>query len=409
VQQLEQGVDTIITFAEAFTPQTAGTFRFTVTITGITGDLVPDNNTLTQELVVYNTALPELSLGWAGPQDNGVGLSWSGGNGGVGTYILPPAYPAYITHTTVRIVANTGNSGFYMRVYADDGPEGQPGTLLDSVYVPPAQATPGDKLIPLAEPFLLEEGGLYVQWYMQGENIAIAVDVQPPFSFRTFEVLDNIWADYRSRLEQDFHLGVRVGQVPFRDLACTGFFGINDDDLLSGPTTIRAFVTNAGNVAVADFTMNYRFGNGPVVEQAWTGAPLQPGQQQLINFTQQLVPAADESGQLCAWSWMADDENMANDTLCINVSLAVGLEELSLAGIGIGPNPARDQLRLSGLPADAGELLLFDARGACVAQHRLQGAGDAVTVDVQDLAPGMYVLRLVAGTRHLHGRIQVLR
>lgn len=408
VGQLAPGVDTIITFAQSFNPAQAGTYRFIVNITGVAGDLVAPNNTLTQELRAYDISAPTNDLSWAGPNDDGLGIGWSGGNGGVAVQIIPPAYPAYATDVVLRIASNTGTAGFFVRVFDDDGPDGAPGTMLSEVSVPPAQATAGNKVIALPSPITIQSGSVYVQWYMQGEGINIATDVQPPFSYRTYEVLDNIWAAYRSILAQDFHLGLRLGQTPFRDLQCSGFFAPEEGATLSSPTTVRAFVRNNGNVPETSFTMNYRFGDGPVVSQAHTGAALQPGAQLLVNFSQQLLPQQDLTGQLCAWSSMEGDELPGNDTTCISVSTVTGIMDLTMAQVRLAPNPADDLLYLEGLPVGHIELRVHDARGALVLATRSNG-GERSTMDVSMLRPGAYVLSLLHTHGMAHHRLVIAR
>lgn len=408
VGELAPGVDTIITFPQAFTPAQEGTYRFVVNITGVAGDLVAPNNSLIQELRAYDISAPTNDLSWAGPNDDGLGLGWSGGNGGVAVEIVPPSYPAYATDVLLRIASNTGTGGFFARVFDDDGPDGAPGTMLAEVSVPPAQATAGNKVIALPDPITIESGSVYVQWYMQGEGINIATDIQPPFSYRTYEVLDNIWAAYRSILAQDFHLGLRLGQIPFRDLQCTGFFSLEDGSSISAPTTVRAFVRNNGNVPEAAFTMNYQFGDGTVVSQAHTGAPLQPGAQLLVNFNQQLLPQQDLTGDLCAWSTLEGDEQTDNDTTCISVNTVTGILDHALAQVRIAPNPAQDQVFLEGLPTGNIELSVHDARGMIVYAAQRVG-GERAVLDVSGMPTGTYIVSLTHRHGVAHHRLVIAR
>ncbi|MGV3637065.1 MAG: hypothetical protein ACO1NQ_05400, partial [Flavobacteriales bacterium] len=135
----------------SFSPSTAGIYSYTSTLSGIPNELVTTNNSRTQELVVVDTSTAAHLLTYAGGMDDGVGLGWDGGNGGVGMYLSPPYYPAYANATTVRIVSTLGTSGFSMKVYDDNGPGASAGTLLDSVTVPPEEVQVGDMIIPLTE------------------------------------------------------------------------------------------------------------------------------------------------------------------------------------------------------------------------------------------------------------------
>lgn len=392
INSLLPGLDTTINFPGTWPPNQAGTYRLVTTIGGITGELVTANNQLTQEIVVVDTTTATHVLNYHGTTDNGIGIGWNGGNGGVGVYIKPPYYPAYATATTVRIASNLG-AGYTMKVFDDDGPDGLPGTLLDSVYIDAAAATIGDQVIPLTAPITLTTGGVYVQWYMLGANINIAVDANPPFSMRTYEVLDGVWAEYRDRTIQDFFLGLRLSQVPVYDVGCTGFFGLADGQDIGGQTAVRAWVTNFGNQPVSDFSVNYRFGNGAVSSQNYTGSALNPGQQTLITFNNYFVPTADANDDLCAWTGMVNDAAATNDTACVSVHTYVGIEELARAGVTLAPNPADDVLRIDGLASGSWRIEVLDATGRMVQATSASPAG-SVQLPVQDLAPGVY--RLIA-------------
>ncbi|MFN3876322.1 MAG: hypothetical protein ACK4L7_10475, partial [Flavobacteriales bacterium] len=152
IPDIDPGLDYLVNFPVTWTPTVAGTYRFQTTVSGVQNELVTANNQRVQEIVAVDTTAAAQDLRFHGPTDNGVGLSWNGGNGGVGVHIIPPYHPAYITHYTVRIVSNGGAAGYALKLYDDDGLGGLPGTLLDSVFIPPAQATTGDQVIALSAP-----------------------------------------------------------------------------------------------------------------------------------------------------------------------------------------------------------------------------------------------------------------
>ncbi|MEO8591374.1 MAG: T9SS type A sorting domain-containing protein [Flavobacteriales bacterium] len=392
------GLDTTVNFNPFFDPVNPGTFSFRTTISGLVGELVPDNNQLTQEIVVIDTTTLTQDLHYHGIVDDAIGLSWNGGNGGVAVYIRPPYYPAYATHTTVRILANTGLAGYTMKVYDDDGPGGLQGTLLDSLQIPPDLATLGDQVIPLSAPLEIHTGGVYVEWYMLGANISIAQDINPPFSLRTYEVVDGVWAEYRDREHIDFFLGLRLEQAPVFDVGCTGFFAPIDGQEIGSATTVRAWVANFGNQPATNFPVNYRYGNGPVVTQSYSGTAIDPGEQILFTFTQPLLPVADATDNLCVWSSWNIDDDVLNDTTCINLVTWVGLEESTRLHATLAPNPANDHLRIEGLPAGDYDLRLFDATGRQVMAEQRTAGSAPLRVDVTTLRAGTYQLRLHSDT-----------
>jgi len=394
------GLDTTVNFNPTFNPVLGGTYSFRSTISGLVDELVLDNNQLTQEIVVIDTTTLTQDLRYHGNLDDAIGLSWNGGNGGVAVYIKPPYYPAYATHTTIRILANTGLAGYTMKVYDDNGPGGIQGTLLDSVQIPPAMATVGDQVIPLSAPLVIASGGVYVQWYMLGANISIAQDITPPFSLRTYEVVDGVWAEYRDRENIDFFLGLRLAQSPTFDVGCTGFFEPVDGQQIGSATTVRVWVTNFGNQPATNFPLSYRFGNGAVATQTYTGT-LVPGQQTLVSFTQQLIPIADASEELCAWSGWSMDDDIVNDTTCITLVTWMGIDEATRLYATIAPNPATDHVRVEGLPAGTYQLWIFDAVGRQVLLEQRTVSGP-LRIDVNSLRAGSYQIQL----RNDHGTFQ---
>ena len=390
------GLDTTVNFAPAWTPNPAGTYRFNTTVSGLTGELVTLNNAQTQEIVVVDTTTATHDLRYHGITDNGVGLSWNGGNGGVGMYIKPPYYPAYATHTTVRIVSNIGLSGYTMKVYDDDGAGGLPGTLLDSVNIPAAQAVAGDQVIPLSAPITITSGGVYVQWYMLGADINIAVDITPPFSLNSYEVIDGVWAEYRDRTIQDFFIGLRLAQVPVFDAGCDGFFNLADGQAIGSPTAIRPWIRNYGNQVVTALDVHYRFGNGTVVTQAYNGPAINPGAQQLFTFSTSYTPTADETGALCAWTTLPNDLVTANDTSCVLVNTYVGIDEHELGAVSLGPVPADQELRVLGLPGGSFRLTITDASGRVV-DETIANNGSSATIPTGRLQAGAYQLTVSDG------------
>ena len=392
--------DTVITYATTWQPTTPGTYRMEGQISGIANELIASNNLRIQELSVYDPTAPVLNIDWAGTTDDGVGLGWDGGDGGVGTYISFPSYPAYISGTTVRISSNTGPSGFTMKVFDDDGPNGTPGTLLDSVFVAGAQAGPGDHVYPLSSPITLLSGGVYVQWYMQGPNVNIARDIVPPFSLHSYEVLANVWAEYRDRSIADFHLGVQVTVPPVLDAGCSAFFGLIDGLNVGGPTVVRTWVRNYGNQPINGFPVSYQFASDPVVTQNFGGPPIGPGDSSLFNFSQQFIPIVNGPATLCAWASYPGDNDALNDTNCVSININVGIREADRDVLSVHPVPANDVLMIRGV-AERGLIRILDATGREVERTTVIPSGGLVMVDVNDLPTGQYHVLLIT-QEHFH-------
>lgn len=408
VGPLQPGGNLQVQFNGTWAPTAPGTYRHQVSITGIPGEMVSTNNVLAREVVVFATSVSTALVSWAGPSDDGAGLAWNGGDGGIGVYIMPPFYPCQITGTTVRITSNSG-SNFAMMLYDDDGPDGGPGTLLDSTVVQFANGMAGDHVYPLANPVMATGGGYYVAWYMLGPNVNIARDAAAPFSLRCYEVLGGAWAEYRDRTTTDFHLGIRVEQMPFLDVGVEGLIGISNGQQISASTTVQVLLKNYGNMPAGNFPVSYRFGAEQPVTQNYTGANIAPGNAAVFSFAQPYVPSDAGTGQFCAWTSAANDEHGQNDTTCATVNVVAGIQAHAMPQLQVWPNPVVDRLYVQGLPPGGTQWQMRDMRGAMVAQGTVAGHDGVFGLPTSGLAAGSYELRCTGGTSSWRARFVVLR
>ncbi|MEO8145980.1 MAG: T9SS type A sorting domain-containing protein, partial [Bacteroidia bacterium] len=211
---LQPGQTQNVQFTQGFIPVIAGTFRYRTT-TNLSGDATPSNNSKTQELVVVDTTTANQWLSF----DNGVnsvaaGISWQGGNGGVGMHFIPPYYPCRINSVRCYIVTDPTAVGYSTLIYDDDGLNGAPLTLLDSQFVAaPATGTWVTNILPT--PLVVNSGGVYVAWYMGGAGIAMGLNTVAPISNRTYEILGQAWAIYRNREIEDVMININISKTTF--------------------------------------------------------------------------------------------------------------------------------------------------------------------------------------------------
>ncbi|MEO7080639.1 MAG: T9SS type A sorting domain-containing protein, partial [Flavobacteriales bacterium] len=389
-----------------FVPNAPGTYKHQITLSGITGELVTANNVMEREVVVYSPTANINKVSWAGLTDDGLGLAWNGGDGGIGAYIMPPFYPCQITGTTVRISSNSG-SNFCMKVYDDDGVDGGPGTLLDSVMVQAANGGVGDHVYPLNSAIQVTQGGYYVVWYMVGPNVNIAMDNVGPFSLRCYEVLGGAWSEYRDRVITDFHLGLQIQQAPFLDVGVAGLIGISNGQIISTSTIVKALVQNYGNTPASGFPVNYSFNGGPVVTQNYTGSNIAPGNSAIMTFTQPLLPVESASGNLCVWTSASTDNLGQNDTACVSIDVAAGINDLDRVELTVLPNPARDIVSVEGLPTGQLSFQVMDVQGRQVMVGERFSQAERWSLDISGLSDGAYVLRSMMGSTVFHGRFLV--
>jgi hypothetical protein len=235
---------------------------------------------------------------------------------------------------------------------------------------------------------------------MLGPDVTIAEDVTPPFSNRTFEVLDGTWAPYRDAELSDFHLGLRLEQVPVLDVSCFGFFGLSDGQAISGSTAVRIWLRNEGNQPLTGFPISYRYGQGSIVTQTFNGT-LVVGEQELVTFNNAFVPGGQGEAALCAWASLAGDMDMANDTACVDLVITVGVDERADTDLLLFPNPADGQVRLKGLGPGAWEARFIDMQGRTARSAQMVHGGGDLALDLDGMAAGGYQLVLDGqGSRH---------
>ena len=194
-----------ITMNNTFNPTfPAGTYTY-YTVTKSPGDVFPGNDTANVEIQVVDSTQHTILLSY----DNGAytatppGLSWQGGDGGAGIYIVPPYYPCEITDLRYFIASNPTLSGFVGQILDDDGPGGTPQTVLFADSLLNVTDTLTWDTIAVIPPVTITSGGFYVSWMMRGNGIVLGHDQIPPISNRTFEVLGSSWAIYRYRETED--------------------------------------------------------------------------------------------------------------------------------------------------------------------------------------------------------------
>ena len=212
---LTPGQTQAVTMTQKFNPTAAGIFRF-LTNTQLTGDATPSNDQKIQEVVVVDTTTASIKLSY----DNGVeagtgGWSWSGGEGGVGVYFVPPFHPFKLTDVLAYIVDDPNAVGYSMLIFDDTGLNSTPGTLLDSIFVAPTAVSPGTfNTTTLANPITINSGGVYVVWNMTGIGCALGTNRVAPFSNRGFEYISGAWASHRNREIEDLMINIKGEVLP---------------------------------------------------------------------------------------------------------------------------------------------------------------------------------------------------
>ena len=440
ISGLAAGKDTTLVFSNSFTAPQAGIYRFRTAIGGLTGDLVATNNFIDHEIVSVDTTAFPMVHDYSDGTPDGTGLGWNGGDGGIGLYIQPAIYPARVLSSRFRIHANaTPPVGYYAKIYDDDGPNGDRGTLLDSVFVPGNTITTGVyKTIPVASPFLtIDSGGLYLIWQMDSASIDLARDLTRPISRRTYEILGPGWSGYRRKFTEDFLMGLNFDYAyPHADFTpVTGFdpsisffdistndptawlweFGDGDTSSLMNP--VHVYDSNAtydvcltaynawGSdsvckkiviskvMPVADFVFSLSSWPSVIFTDKSTGPPTSwewDFGDGTIDTIQHPVHTYQANG-IYSVCLEATNANGSSAPYCDTVEITgIGMEEAGRNGISIYPNPTTGLLYIKGGNGKIIRMIITDLQGRKLTDRPLR-RGES-EIDISGFAPGTYQL-----------------
>ncbi len=408
----------LINFPNAtYSPTTLGTKRFVTTIAPVFMDSIPINDSIVQEIVVVDTTIQTIRLCYTDNHINPVlsSISWNGGQGGVGVYVAPPTYPARIVSTNF-ILATAPASGiaFYAKVFDDDGPNGTPGTLLDSVAVMGTQIVPYSVCtVPLSSPVTINSGGVYIEWEMATTTVAIAQDLTPPFSRQTYEVFSIYWSTYRDYQNCDFFIGADYQKAFPEDVGVTQITSPLNNATIAGPSNVSCFIENYGNYPDNyNIMVNYKLtNNATIVSQPYTGALIQPGDSAYFTFSTQLTAPFTGTEQLLVWTSKPSDAILNNDTSSITVNL-VGVEELvALNGVSVYPVPTKENVNFAFASGTEEPVVITirDVTGRIVETKTYPAAqaGSIITIDFTNYSSGTYFYSIVSGDKEGKGKLMI--
>jgi len=112
------------------------------------------------------------------------------------------------------------------------------------------------------------------------------------------------------------------------------------------------------------------------------------------------------AGDVDYWGRMPYDPEVITDPLPINIIAGVGVNNfLTEAALSLYPNPSYGYLNveLAGYRGQQVEMMMYDLRGRMVLTRQITSAH--TTVDLVDLKPGVYVVRLDAGEETITRKI----
>jgi hypothetical protein len=320
INSLSIGQDTTIYFSTMFSPSTPGTYTFSSQAT-LVGDINPTNNTVSQEIVVLDTSQNNINLCYANnlAATTLPGINWAGGNGGIAVYFEPSFYPAKLVSSNFGI--DLTGSSFAAMIYDDNGPNGSPGTLIDSIFVDSNSVLIGWNNIPLSLPHIINDGGVYVLWYMYGNNISLARENIPPISRQAYEVLSGFWSSYRDYQTEDFFISIDIEKIPFaEDIGVSSILNVSNG-------IVQIEILNHGLNDVSNFNVSYSVDGASAVSENISSNLLSGSSMNYIFSTPfSVLPGQYE---VCSWTDYNADMQHNNDTSCVTTTI-VGVNDFDM-------------------------------------------------------------------------------
>jgi hypothetical protein len=227
---LTPGQEVQVSQTSSYTPSAVGSY-FLRSQLALTGDATTGNNRAETEFNVVDCGQSFVKLSYdrfEPPFDQALhGISGFGAGNGVGVYFEPPAYPAQIDSLELYVITTTVPSDFTINMYLNDGAPGA-GTSLGTATIAAANL-PASSLVvvplPISPPIQMTAGqGVYISFVQGGDSTYIVTDNQPPFSYRTYEVLFGNWAASRNRSAEDIALR----------LVTSGYSGVSNQAEING-------------------------------------------------------------------------------------------------------------------------------------------------------------------------------
>ncbi len=244
---LSQGQSELVTFDTPFPALFTGSYTYEVSTT-TTDDINPNNDFNVSELVVVDS-LPngEIMLSYVVQTANQGAVSWTGGagfNDGAGIYVEPPFYPVNVIGAEYYVATTDAVSGFRAKVQDDNGPANSPGLSIASKDVDPAQVLSLSwNRVNFDAPPRIDDGGIYVSWLMGAGGIQLATELDPPYSRRSYEILGDAWAPYRSGDASDLYIRVIVKKTDFPvGISTPNNSGFTLQEAYPNPSTSQALI-----------------------------------------------------------------------------------------------------------------------------------------------------------------------
>ncbi len=403
IPALAAGRDTLIEFPQSWTGTQTGVQNLSAEIQGMAVDSFLFNNGAKSKIVVVDSSRGKVNLAYHQPATNYRAFTFVNNNTqpiAFGSYFKPSFYPAKVRAASFQtITIPTG--GFCLKIYDDNGPGGQAGTLLDSVYLQASNMRANaNNLIPVGkQDLVLTSGGVYVMMEFYSNTIPLVCDTSYPSSFRQYQLFAGVWGEFVHSKWCELAIGLQVEGLPQQDLTprqvvnpVPGWMPINN-------APVRVWVRNRGLAAASGFQIGYRAGNAAPVVAPYNGGSIQPGDSVLFTFPQPFQTSGlFPDDEFCVWTQLAADSLSDNDTVCFFLQTGVAAQSLERSEIKLFPNPARSGQALTiQLPesqrSGQWELTVLDVSGRLVFRQSssiFSSQAEKTQLELPSLVTGLY-------------------
>ena len=182
------------------------------------------------------------------------------------------------------------------------------------------------------------------------------------------------------------------------ELALLEFSLTQNSDNVSWQPFIR--VQNNGNYRVFAFNITYEVGGTARFQQSVIGT-LEVGQEKLFMLSN-LIAGQAENSYVCIE--LQNDQNMADNKLCTLIS---GSSHI----FNVSPNPATDYLNIESVVADGDvQVKIYNMSGGLAYDRSFNAQSyTRLSLDVQNLSPGLYVVVVSTSTATSSQKILIAR
>ena len=421
-------------------PFPSGQYYFNTTTTNAS-DINAGNNVVTTEVEIVDVTANPIVMTYATQQPFTGTVAWTGG-GGAGTYMTPPSYPITLDSVSMYIANAGAAEDYYVTIFADDGPNNEPGTILarDTMLA-------GNYLLdswvmtPLSNPVVISAGGFYIGWeHISDNTIALGTETNGPISRQSWEYVGGSWAPYRVSETTELMMnayftgvcGSFVSNIDaVVDVSCFGLSDGSIDLSVTGgqPNYTYVWTNGAGTsedpsgLPAGSYSVTVTDGQGCTTNQSVTIN--EPAALNMGALPNDEINGADGSINLTvtggtppySFNWdngstdedptglvggdytcIVTDANGCMDTLLVTVNSQVGIFDVTNDfAFGIYPNPNNGQftINLNGLKTGDVIVEVLNALGQVVhTQHAT--ASQAIPMDLQTVGNGVYFVRITA-------------